>query len=253
MATLKDLRIAATQLLTNADTRSRVADFFSLDANTTPDALFSELLQAQGELPAKLATARKSHADATAQHDAAATVLAKDAVARLERLANFIEKLTILAAEVGDLEAAMAEESQRTEAAKQSAWRRGQADQQAAIERCNAHRSTVEAFASVDTRIHDLAGAVRKAWDTALSASPTMNDKDFDRMVDRAFGALRHVVLHHLGFLPGVGSTIPADQAIFAGYAPAKPMVTPAAGWDGGIFKPGGEYEEYVAGWKPAN
>ncbi|MDY0872825.1 hypothetical protein [Dongia rigui] len=252
MAKLQDLKTAAIPLLSDAATQSHLVDLLRLAADASPGTIYDALLQAEAELPAKIEAARKANADALAGRDAAAAVLAKEGVSHLERLARYLAKFTILAAEVGDLEAAMTDEAQRSEAVRQSALRQVQADQQAAIERCNAHRTTVQAFASVDNHIRDLAGAVRKAWDTALSAGPTMSDKEFDRMVDRAFGVLRHVVLHHLGFLPGMGQTIPADQAIFADYAPDKPLVTPAEGWDGSKFKPGGEYAEYAADLKPA-
>lgn len=81
-----------------------------------------------------------------------------------------------------------------------------------------AAEGTLAAFQGVDAKVKELAETVRHAWEVAIAAGPAVDDREFTRAVDRAFGRLPSILHHHIGFLPTISGTIPADQAVLADY-----------------------------------
>ncbi len=92
-----------------------------------------------------------------------------------------------------------------------------------AAEAREAAAKTLEAFQVVDAKAKELAETVRAAWDVAIGAGPAVDDREFTRAVDRAFGRLPSILHHHIAFLPTINGVIPADQAVFADYLPPVP------------------------------
>lgn len=195
------------------------------------------------DLPSFFARIRKLPAEIQAEIDAHqphlhSHIAARDAgeaneslLAEIERFESLINLLTArrdyVRAVVGKIDAADERAKREADERKAAAEAAEQSRLHAIRKAAEAHAAgtrTLVAFQTVDVKAKDLAEAVRVAWATALEAGPAMDDRDFTRAVDRAFGRLPSILHHHISFLPTVSGAIPADQAVFAKYLPALPV-----------------------------